>query len=146
VTIQQRLALTADRSRVVLDTDPEAATLWSIPGREVSQEEAERLGVGPDGCIADRAPEPQPEGATDAGEAGAEGKEPQASTDTAQPADASAEGQEPAGDAAAGDDGQAEEESVEQKTDDDGAKGGKPAEDKAAKQASNKGGRRGSSK
>lgn len=45
VTVQQRLALTAAGDRLVLDTDPAAVTLWSIPGRQVPAEEAERFGL-----------------------------------------------------------------------------------------------------
>lgn len=45
VTIDRRLWLTKDRDRVVEDGDPEAASLYSTPGKRVPREEAEALGV-----------------------------------------------------------------------------------------------------
>lgn len=44
-TAKTRAYLTADGSRVVAEGDPEAATLYITPGREVDADEAERLGL-----------------------------------------------------------------------------------------------------
>lgn len=43
VKLDRRLWLTADRSRLVEDGDPEAAFLWAAPGDEVDAVELERL-------------------------------------------------------------------------------------------------------
>lgn len=43
----RRLWLTADRERVVEEGDPEAAFLFATPGKEVSDEDAERYGLKP---------------------------------------------------------------------------------------------------
>lgn len=45
VTITDRWCLTEDRSRVVLETDPEAQWLHWLPGDRVPLEEAQRLGA-----------------------------------------------------------------------------------------------------
>lgn len=45
VTITEHWCLTEDRSRVVLDTDPEARWLHWIPGDRVPLEEAQRMGA-----------------------------------------------------------------------------------------------------
>lgn len=47
VTVDRRLYLTADKSKVVEDGDPKAAFLWAIRGRNVSEEEAKRVGYKP---------------------------------------------------------------------------------------------------
>jgi hypothetical protein len=44
-TSKGRYFLTADKSRVVREGDPEAATLYTTAGREVDEAEAERLGL-----------------------------------------------------------------------------------------------------
>lgn len=41
----RRLWLTADRARVVEEGDPEAAFLFTSPGKEISDEDAERYGL-----------------------------------------------------------------------------------------------------
>lgn len=43
--LDRKLWLTADRSKVVEDGDPEAAFLYGTAGTEVSADEAKRLGV-----------------------------------------------------------------------------------------------------
>lgn len=45
VVLEEKLWLTADRERVVPDGDPEAAFLLGTPGKRVSADEAERLGL-----------------------------------------------------------------------------------------------------
>lgn len=45
VTITEHWCLTEDRSRVVLETDPEARWLHWVPGDRVPLEEAQRLGA-----------------------------------------------------------------------------------------------------
>lgn len=47
VRVDRRLWLTADRTRLVEDGDPEAAFLWAAPGDEVDQRELERLTAAP---------------------------------------------------------------------------------------------------
>lgn len=53
VTVDRRLWLTADRSRVVEDGDPAAAFLWAVEGREVPHVEAERVGYTPASTASD---------------------------------------------------------------------------------------------
>jgi hypothetical protein len=45
VTLDRRLWLVEDKSRVVEDGDPEAAFLYSVPGTIVPKAEAEALGA-----------------------------------------------------------------------------------------------------
>jgi hypothetical protein len=45
VVLEEKLWLTADRDRVVKDGDPEARFLLGTPGKRVSVDEAERLGL-----------------------------------------------------------------------------------------------------
>lgn len=47
VTVDRRLWLTADEGSLVEDGDTRAAFLWATEGREVSQEEADRVGYKP---------------------------------------------------------------------------------------------------
>ena len=42
----EKLWLTADRSRLVKDGDPEAAFLFCIPGRAIPMQEAKQYGLG----------------------------------------------------------------------------------------------------
>jgi hypothetical protein len=59
VTVDRRLYLTEDRSRVVGEGEPGGRWLWAVPGDEVSRAEAERLGaLSPEPAPA---PEPEPE-------------------------------------------------------------------------------------
>lgn len=44
-TVDRRLCLTEDRSRVVEEDTPEARFLWAIPGEVVDRAEAVRLGA-----------------------------------------------------------------------------------------------------
>jgi len=43
--VRGRYCLTADRSKVVPEGDPDGATLYATPGSEVEADEAERLGL-----------------------------------------------------------------------------------------------------
>lgn len=45
VTVTQRLWLTADRSRLVVEGDPDAAFLFAIPGHRVPRADAIRYGI-----------------------------------------------------------------------------------------------------
>lgn len=69
VEARERLWLTADRSRVVADGDPEAAFLLAAPGQRIPIEDAERYGlVKPKKAAAAKKVAKPPEGAA-AGEA-----------------------------------------------------------------------------
>ena len=43
----RKLYLTADRTRVVEEGDPEAAFLFATPGKEISDADAEKYGLKP---------------------------------------------------------------------------------------------------
>lgn len=77
VTVTQRLARTAAGDRLVPDTDPEAASLFATPGKEIPAEEAERWGLVNGALPADgeAGQEPAPQaGDEDSAQAGDEGK------------------------------------------------------------------------
>ena len=45
VTVHQRLFLTSDGERLVDETDPDAASLYSTPGKKIAETDAERFGL-----------------------------------------------------------------------------------------------------
>lgn len=47
ITVDRRLWLNAAKDGLVEDGDPDAAFLWAGPGREVSKDDADRLGYKP---------------------------------------------------------------------------------------------------
>lgn len=56
----ERLYFNADRSKVVQEGDPEAASLFTTPGKEISAEDAERFGLIPaKAAKADKAEAPE---------------------------------------------------------------------------------------
>jgi hypothetical protein len=60
VKATERLYLTADRERVVKEGDPDAAFLFSTPGKEISAEDAKRFGIKAASKPADKqAPAPE---------------------------------------------------------------------------------------
>lgn len=55
ITAAESLCLTADRKRVVPETDPKAAFLYCRPGHKIPSEAAAQFGIGDDGKLKGRA-------------------------------------------------------------------------------------------